>query len=199
MSLYPLLHARRIILVGLMTAAGLVSAASLELTSSKQAKVQPQTDQPSVTARIPGRLPGGNSPAITKLPVNGIRPQGAIGRSNPLWAIPLATLSATRERPIFSPTRRRPQIAGAPPIQAIVSSSTRPSRPLLALVGAIAAEHESIAIFLDETTKRIIRLKTGESHAGWTLRIVQGREATLQKDHETAVVALSLPPLIQRP
>jgi hypothetical protein len=28
---------------------------------------------------------------------------------------------------------------------------------------------------------------------------VQGREATLQKDHETAVVALSLPPLIQRP
>ena len=74
-----------------------------------------------------------------------------------------------------------------------------PNRPPLALVGAIAEEHEGIAIFLDETTKRIIRLKTGESHDGWTLRSVRGREVTLQKDHQTAVVGLPVLPLMHRP
>src|SRR5215831_17659551 len=33
---------------------------------------------------------------------------GPTTRGNPLWAVPLADLSATRERPIFSPSRRPP-------------------------------------------------------------------------------------------
>src|SRR5438045_3679915 len=33
---------------------------------------------------------------------------------NPLWTIPLASLTATRERPIFTPSRRPP-----PPVQPI--------------------------------------------------------------------------------
>jgi hypothetical protein len=31
----------------------------------------------------------------------------------------------------------------------------------------------------------------GEAHSGWTLRSVKRREATLQRDRETAVLALS--------
>jgi len=46
---------------------------------------------------------------------------------------------------------------------------------------------------IDETTRAIVRLRTGESHAGWTLRSVKGREAILEKNRETAVVAIATP------
>jgi general secretion pathway protein N len=194
-SLYPLFHTRRVIVAGLVASTGLIGAASLAWNSSKQARIQPQTSQPSAKPPVPDRVAGGNSPNSTKLPVSGLQLQGAIGRNNPLWGIPLASLTATRELPIFSPTRSRPQVASPLPVGG--SSRVPPSRPPLALVGAIAGQHEGFAIFFDETTKRIIRLKTGESHGGWTLRSVQGREVTLQKDHETAVVALPPLPLMQ--
>src|SRR5262249_7544809 len=49
------------------------------------------------------------------------------------------------------------------------------------------------AVFLDQTTRDIVRLRTGESHVGWVLRSVKGREATLQKDRETILLALPAP------
>lgn len=110
------------------------------------------------------------------------------GRGNPLWARPLNSLTATRQRPLFTPTRRPPPVAvaSAPPA-AMMPAVTRPP---LALVGAIAGERDGIAIFLDETTKSMVRLKTGESHQGWTLQSVQGREATLQSDRQSVVLAI---------
>jgi general secretion pathway protein N len=64
----------------------------------------------------------------------------------------------------------------------------------LALVGAIAADGEGIAVFLDESTRGVVRLKTGEGHSGWVLRAVKGREATLQRNQETAVFAITNAP-----
>jgi hypothetical protein len=58
-------------------------------------------------------------------------------------------------------------------------------------VGTISGEHAGIAIFLD-AAKGIVRLKIGESYLGWTLEEVRGREATLKKDRETAVIAISI-------
>ena len=68
------------------------------------------------------------------------------------------------------------------------------NRPLLALVGTVAATPEGIAIFRDERSKSIVRLRTGESHSGWTLTGVKAREATLLRDRETAVFAIPSPP-----
>jgi general secretion pathway protein N len=65
-----------------------------------------------------------------------------------------------------------------------------PQRPQLALVGTVVNAHEGFGIFLDQATNTVVRLKTGESHNGWILRLVQGREATLEKDRDTAVLAL---------
>ena len=109
---------------------------------------------------------------------------------NPLWSIPLASLAATRERPIFSSSRRPPPVV-------LKTAATQPlskAQPTFILVGAIAGESEGIAIFLDGTTNGIIRLKTGESHAGWTLQTVKAREAVLQKEQRTMVVELPNPP-----
>jgi hypothetical protein len=115
--------------------------------------------------------------------------------ANPLWAIPLATLSGTRERPIFSTSRRPPPpaavsvLADAPP----APKPARVERPQLSLVGTIIGDDQSFGIFVDRSSKAALRLKLGEDYQGWTLRSVQGREATLARDQQTAVVSLPQP------
>jgi general secretion pathway protein N len=116
---------------------------------------------------------------------------------NPLWAVPLSTLSATPERPILSPSRRPPPraIVGPPPpppVRVVAPKPQEPERPQLALVGTVAGETGGIGVFMDETTRNVVRLKVGEGHDGWILTSVRGREATLQKNRETAVI-LALP------
>jgi general secretion pathway protein N len=116
--------------------------------------------------------------------------------ANPLWAIPLSQLPITRDRPIFSPSRRPPPPAVAPaavPKVAAVPKPREPERPQLTLVGTVAGDDEGFGIFLDQSTKVVFRLKVGQDHQGWKLRSVQGREATLEKDHQ--VVPLALPQL----
>lgn len=110
---------------------------------------------------------------------------------NPLWAIPLKDLNVTRERPIFSPSRRPPpQPMAAPRYVPPPPQPTAPQRPQLALVGTVVNTREGFGIFFDQATNTVIRLKTGDDHNGWTLRSVQGREVTLQKDGETTVLSL---------
>jgi len=117
--------------------------------------------------------------------------------ANPLWAIPLATLSNTRERPIFSSSRRPPPAA----VATVSAAKTPPlppkprsvDRPQLSLVGTIAGSDESFGIFVDQTTKAALRLKLGEDYQGWKLRSVQAREVTLERDQQTTILTLPQP------
>ena len=146
------------------------------------------------------------SPAVIAVPVVSpvttvrvVAPPPAPERAlsaNPLWAIPLAQLSATRERPIFSPSRRPPPAAVASEPAIVKAPTVRkkgPETPPLALVGTIASDEEGFGIFLDQSTKAAIRLKVGEDYQGWKLRSVQGREATLEKDQEVFTLELPQP------
>jgi hypothetical protein len=135
---------------------------------------------------------GGGQPAVRSPDLRG--PKDRVFGANPLWAIPLKELSATRERPIFSPSRRPPPpAAAAAPYIPPPPKPVEPERPQLALVGTIAGEDEAFAIFLDQTTNTVVRLKLGDHHRGWMLRQVLGREAVLQKDSLTSVLALPSP------
>lgn len=114
--------------------------------------------------------------------------------ANPLWGIPLAQLSGTRDRPIFSPSRRPP-----PAEAAAESVRVKPlprkkeiEPPQLSLVGTIASVDEGFGIFIDQSTKAALRMKVGEDHQGWKLLMIRGREVTMQKDERSAV--LTLPP-----
>jgi hypothetical protein len=115
-------------------------------------------------------------------------------RGNPLWAIPLNTLTATRARPIFSPSRRPlPAIVAAPYVPPPPASTpVEPDRPQLTLVGTVTGEQEAFGVFQDQTLNKIIRLKLGDLHGGWILRQVRGREVMLQKNDE--IIFLALPP-----
>lgn len=110
---------------------------------------------------------------------------------NPLWAIPLSSLNATRERPIFAPSRRpaAPVVAGPPPARSEAPSSPPVERPKLTLIGAVVGESGAVAIFLDPAMEAI-RLHMGEGYGGWILNSVKGREAVLQKDDESWVFIL---------
>lgn len=114
---------------------------------------------------------------------------------HPLWRIPLATLLDTRERPIFSPSRRP-----LPPAVALVAAVAAPSpeparveRPQLSLVGTISGSEQSLGIFVDDSAKTALRLKIGEQYQGWRLRTVAAREVTLEHDEQTAVLSLPQP------
>jgi hypothetical protein len=115
--------------------------------------------------------------------------------ANPLWGIPLAQLSGTRERPIFSASRRPPPVAAA----AETASVKPPPRkkeiepPQLSLVGTIVSIDEGFGIFIDQSTKAAVRLKVGEDHQGWKLRQIRGREVTMEKDDRSAVLTLPQP------
>ena len=107
--------------------------------------------------------------------------------------VALSALSNTRERPLFSPSRRppAPAVVAAPPGSAPPPPKpAEPDHPLLTLVGTVVGETESMGIFADQTTKQFIRLKTGQDHAGWKLRAVLGREVIFAKDKREATLAL---------
>jgi len=118
---------------------------------------------------------------------------------NPLWALPLKQLSITRDRPLFSPSRRPPP----PPTPTFVApvavrqpvKPPEPERPAVSLLGTIigTTADDRIGVFLETSTQNIVRLRLGEDHQGWVLRLVKAREATLVKNGEQAVV-LELPP-----
>ncbi len=122
------------------------------------------------------------------------REQQPLLPGNPLWAIPLKDLTATRERPIFSASRRplaRPVIAApAAPVVA-PPKPLEPSRPQLTLVGTIIGTQRGFGIFQDQGASKALRLQTGEVHEGWVLREVRARATVFQKND--VKVTLELP------
>jgi hypothetical protein len=124
--------------------------------------------------------------------------------ANPLWAIPLSALTATRTRPLFTPSRRAP----APVVASVPVAVPRPppapppavpQHPNLTLVGTVAGENEGMAVFIDTATRDTVRLRTGEGHSGWILQSVERRAATLQKGEQTETLAMPKPTDTQAP
>ena len=166
--------------------------------SDVDADTQRRADTPSASSLW--SAPAAPAPVVVVKPPDQPAPAPERARSaNPLWAIPLATLSSTRERPIFSPSRRPPP---PPPVAAVPVAqppppppkSPRAERPQLSLVGTIVADDDqSFGIFIDETTRTSLHLKIGEDHLGWKLRSVHGRDVTFERDQQTTILSLPQP------
>jgi hypothetical protein len=115
---------------------------------------------------------------------------------NPLWSLPLSALSITRERPIFSPSRRPPPPpAIAAPYVPPASpppppKPPEPAHPSLTLMGTLAGDSQGVGIFLNDADKSTLRLRTGEDHEGWVLRAVRSGEAVFEKGERTATLTL---------
>jgi general secretion pathway protein N len=125
--------------------------------------------------------------------IRGVSKQAQSG--NPLWAISLEDLPATRDRPIFSPSRRSPApgVATAPDMPLKAEKPVERERPQLLLIGTISGGKDGFGIFLDRPADTVLRLKTGEQHKGWTLREVRSRETVLEKGDNTTTLNLPVP------
>ncbi len=115
---------------------------------------------------------------------------GATLRGNPLWVIPVENLAATRERPIFSLSRRPPPPATVAPPAPPPPAPSAPPQPPLELIGTILNGRDGYGIFRDQGSDTVVKLKTGEIHEGWVLSSIGTRDAMLQRDHNRVVLAL---------
>ena len=132
-----------------------------------------------------------DAPTLPPAPSHVSVPTSPRTSNNPLATIPLQSLTATRDRPIFVPSRRPPQRlveSFASPAAAAVAD-----RPQLVLIGAIADNGGGLAIFRDELTHQIVRVRVGEVQSGWTLQSLRPREATLSRGPQVAVLSIPLP------
>lgn len=177
-------------LIGLiLLSGGVQTALSLQLfaaTSSTSDVLS--TDRPADAA---DSVDIGSVKPIARPSREGAKP---LPGGNPLWSVPLSVLSVTRERPIFSTSRRPPQQAVAAPSADQVAPppppSAGPEHPALALIGAVVGDSDAIAVFLDRTSQKIVRLRQGDTHAGWEVRSVRGREVTLKKADQTETLSI---------
>ena len=113
--------------------------------------------------------------------------------ANPLWAIPLESLRMTRERPLFSVSRRPapPLAAAAPKVNAPTPAEpAAPEQPQITLVGVVHGADVDIGVFIDETDKSLIRLRVGQAIRGWTVHDVDLRSTTLEKADQQAKLEL---------
>ena len=149
----------------------------------------PTTDSVPTAPASPVAAPAAAGPAAHAAPTE------SASRGNPLWAVPLSLLHNTRDRPLFSTSRRPPPPPDlAPPVVAAAPPPPppppKPAKPDLSLIGTIVGDSDGIGVFLEAGTDKVLRLHTGEGHQGWILREVGGRKATLDSDTTSAVLVL---------
>ena len=113
----------------------------------------------------------------------------------PLAKVPLSALTATRDRPLFSLSRRPPApaiAANAEPAQAIAAAAP-PERPAVKLIGTILSPATSVVLLRDSATQAVRRLRVGEATSGWRVKTVGLRSVTLEKGEQSAILGLPQP------
>jgi general secretion pathway protein N len=123
-------------------------------------------------------------------------PGAELRDGNPLWAVPLSSLSATRDRPLFSVSRRPPFVAApivAPPPKQEALAPPAPERPLLTLIGTIVSPKASVAILQRSNAESVSRLRVGQENDGWRVREISLRSIVVEKGAQS--VQLGLPRL----
>jgi hypothetical protein len=108
--------------------------------------------------------------------------------ANPLEAQPLDRLSATRARPLFSPTRRPTPPPPPPPPEAAPIAAV-PQPPNLQLFGIVMDDEGARAIVRSDSTK-VDRVQIGDDIGGWKVAQIEGRRLVLSLDGRFATFTL---------
>jgi hypothetical protein len=109
-------------------------------------------------------------------------PQSAAAVS-PLAAQPLEQLSATRDRPLFSPTRRPP----APP--PIVAPAAAPP-PDITLLGVVMDGEDARAVIRTGPIAKVARVRIGDDVGGWKVGQIEAQRLVLLLGERTATFTL---------
>jgi general secretion pathway protein N len=110
---------------------------------------------------------------------------------NPLSAQPFAALSATRERPLFVPTRRPPAPAPVKVVNRNEGPAPPPAAPNVVLLGIIDEnDGEGAHALVRLGAGKPQCLRTGEEVAGWKVARIEGHRLILTLAERSAEFAL---------
>jgi general secretion pathway protein N len=112
---------------------------------------------------------------------------------NPLWTVPLDALSGTRDRPLFSTSRRPPIVPVPVVVPPLKQEALAPpsERPLLTLIGTIVSPNASVAMLQGSGAEAISRLRVGQENDGWQVRGISLRSIVVEKGAQS--VELDMP------
>ena len=108
--------------------------------------------------------------------------------ANPLEAQSLDRLSATRERPLFSPTRR-PTPPPPPPPPEAAPVAVVPQPPNVQLFG-IVVDDEGARAIVRSSNEKVDRVQIGDDIGGWKVSQIEGRRLVLSLDGRIATFTL---------
>ena len=145
---------------------------------------------PSRAGRTPGPAPRSDR-LIAVVAAACCFGQGAVGGAR-AEAPDLGHLDATRVRPLFSPTRRRPPdpsvSASATPFASIVPVVPPPA---LQLSGIVIGGGRTIAVVKRLSDARILSLEVGRDVDGWQVTDIQPREVTIRQGARAVTLHLT--------
>jgi general secretion pathway protein N len=118
-----------------------------------------------------------------------LAPNQRDGLPNPVAAQTMEGLSATVDRPLFSPSRRAP----APPVPAAEAPALPPPPappPNVVLVGIVMDGESARAVIRAGADKKIMRARIGDDVGGWKVAQIEGRKLVLSLDDRLATFTL---------
>jgi general secretion pathway protein N len=105
---------------------------------------------------------------------------------SPLAAQPLDRFSVTRDRPLFSPTRRPP----APPPAVTAPPPPPPPPPDVVLLGVVVDGEDAHALVRAGPAAKILRLRIGDEIGGWKVGQIEARKLVLLLNGRTATFTI---------
>jgi hypothetical protein len=109
------------------------------------------------------------------------------GLASPLAVHSLDRLSATRERPLFSPSRRAPAPPAPPPPR---PPPPPPEPPNVTLVGIVMNAEEARAIVQSGPKNEVRRVRVGDDIGGWKVAQIENRRLVLKLDSRQATFSM---------
>lgn len=94
----------------------------------------------------------------------------------------LDQLSATRDRPLFSPTRRPP----APPPVIVPAAPPPPPPPEVVLLGVVMDGEQARAVVRVGQEAKTVRVQIGDAIGGWEVRQIEAKKLVLLLHDRTA-------------
>lgn len=130
----------------------------------------------------------------------GIAPLAAseeIAIHNPVELQPLQQLTATHERPLFSPSRRPPPKMVAPTVARQEPPPAPPAPPpSVVLLGIVSENGEGRAVIRAADKRpadKVVRVRTGDDVGGWTVDKVEPRRIVLTQGERSVDFVLFVP------
>jgi len=112
--------------------------------------------------------------------------------ASPLAAYPLDRFSATRERPLFSPSRRLPP----PPVVVVAAPPPPPPPPpplpppTVTVLGIVTGAEGGRAIVQVAPANEVRRVRTGDDINGWKIVSIDQRQLVLSLDSRSATFTM---------